>query len=112
MPEINKDVIRKALEDELASLQVEDEVGAEDLGTVHLDQQSVGRLSRMDAMQRQAMAQANQRRRTARKQRLFAALGRLEEGEYGYCTDCGEDVHPDRLALDPAVALCISCARG
>ena len=67
MPEINKDVIRKTLEDELASLQAEDEGGAEDLGTVHLDQQSVGRLSRMDAMQRQAMAQANQRRRAARK---------------------------------------------
>lgn len=41
----------------------------------------------------------------------FSALIRLEEGEYGYCQDCGEDIAPKRLQLDPAASKCISCAR-
>ena len=84
----------------------------EDRGTVVLDQQSVGRLSRMDAMQRQAMAQATQRRRNARIARLAAALQRIEEGEFGFCQDCGEDIEAARLELDPTVPTCVSCARG
>ncbi len=96
----------------LAALEAEDMAGREDQATVTLDQQSVGRLSRMDAMQRQAMAQATMRRRAAERLRIKAALDRLEDGEYGYCTDCGEDIARSRLETNPAVALCLSCARG
>ena len=77
-----------------------------------LDQQSVGRLSRMDAMQRQAMAQATQRRRNARAQRVKAALQRMEDGEFGFCQDCGDDIEKARLDLDPTVPTCVSCAKG
>ena len=96
----------------LGDLEVEEERGAEDRAIVTLDQQSVGRLSRMDALQRQAMAAANARRRSAERQRIDAALQRLDEGEYGFCRECGEDIAPARLRLDPAVALCVNCARG
>ena len=77
---------------------------------VELDQQKVGRLSRMDAMQDQAMAQEAERRRAAELQRIDAALGRLKSGDYGYCVNCDEDIAPARLKLDPAVATCINCA--
>jgi DnaK suppressor protein len=97
---------------ELAGLEEEDASGSEDQRVVTLDQQSVGRLSRMDAMQRQAMAQATQRRREARRTRLKAALLRVDEGEFGFCLDCGEAIPPGRIELDPAVALCVECARG
>ena len=50
--------------------------------TVKLDQQSVGRLSRMDALQGQAMAQATERKRAAELQRIERALRNLEDGEY------------------------------
>lgn len=85
---------------------------AESRKPVELDQQSVGRLSRMDAMQVQAMAQETERRRAAELQRIEAALKRLDEGEYGYCINCGEPIAPKRLELDPTVPLCIDCARG
>ena len=84
----------------LAALEAEDMAGREDQATVPLDQQSVGRLSRMDAMQRQAMAQATMRRRAAERLRIKAALDRLEDGEYGYCTDCGEDIARRRRTAD------------
>ncbi|AXX99719.1 TraR/DksA family transcriptional regulator [Profundibacter amoris] len=80
--------------------------------TVVLDQQSVGRLSRMNAMQQQAMAKATQTRRDHQGLRIKAALERMDQGEYGYCTDCGEDIALKRLQLDPTVPTCISCASG
>ncbi|MXQ07630.1 TraR/DksA family transcriptional regulator [Alphaproteobacteria bacterium GH1-50] len=103
---------REKLATELHALDTSDDDSREDRGTVTLDQQSVGRLSRMDAMQRQAMAQATSRRRAQRRARILAALARLDEGEYGVCQDCGEDIPPGRLELDPTVATCVSCANG
>lgn len=97
---------------EAAALSFSDDLGREDQSTVTLDQQSVGRLSRIDALQRQAMAQATARRRDARRAQIHAALARLEEGEFGYCTECGDEIDAARLDLDPAVARCLSCARG
>ncbi|MBT4489353.1 MAG: TraR/DksA family transcriptional regulator [Rhodospirillaceae bacterium] len=79
---------------------------------VELDQSKVGRLSRMDAMQDQAMAQESERRRAGELQRIEAALARLKAGEYGYCVRCDEEIAPARLNLDPAVATCINCAGG
>ena len=103
---------RAALEAERSALAGEDAAGAEDRSTVMLDQQSVGRLSRMDAMQRQAMAQATARRRQARTARIAAALRRIDDGEYGFCQDCGEAIGKKRLDLDPTLPTCVSCARG
>lgn len=83
---------------------------AEARDTVALDQQSVGRLSRMDAMQQQAMAQATERQRASELARIDSALKRLDEGDYGTCVECGEDIAPKRLEVDPAASHCITCA--
>ena len=79
--------------------------------TVELDQASVGRLSRMDAMQQQAMAKSNQQRAAETLSRIEAALKRCDDGSYGFCLDCDEAIDPRRLELDPAVTLCIHCAQ-
>ena len=103
---------RRLITARLAELEAEDTLGAAGQATVELDQQSVGRLSRMDALQNQAMAKAQAGRRDAERQRLRAALCRMEDGEFGYCGDCDDDIAPDRLRLDPAATRCIQCARG
>ena len=54
---------KRLIELQLQELTAEDELGQSSQRTVKLDQQSVGRLSRMDALQSQAMAQAQQRKR-------------------------------------------------
>ncbi|WP_171237773.1 TraR/DksA C4-type zinc finger protein [Ruegeria sp. HKCCA5763] len=79
---------------------------------VELDQQAIGRLSRMDALQNQAMAKAQQANRDIEKSRLQAALVRIEEEEYGYCEDCGDRIPDGRLSLDLAASKCVSCAAG
>ena len=96
----------------LAALDAEDQLGEAGQATVELDQQAVGRLSRMDALQNQAMAKANSTRRQSERLRLEAALARMDEGEFGYCEDCGDEIAPQRLDLDPAATKCIDCARG
>lgn len=78
--------------------------------TVTLDQSSVGRLSRMDALQQQAMAQSTRQRAERELKRIEAALQRCDDGSYGYCLDCDEAINPRRLELDPSATLCIACA--
>tara|TARA_R110002126_G_scaffold7828_38_gene37956 strand:- start:11827 stop:12159 length:333 start_codon:yes stop_codon:yes gene_type:complete len=77
---------------------------------VELDQQVQGRLSRMDALQGQAMAQATIQRRRVEIAQIDAALRRMEAGEFGYCVECGDDIAPKRLELNPAIARCVDCA--
>ena len=102
--------IRRALEQERGGLQEISAARAVERRPLALDQQSVGRLSRMDALQVQAMAQATEARRQLRLQQIAAALGRLDDGEYGYCTGCGEEIPAKRLAIDPTLARCVDCA--
>jgi DnaK suppressor protein len=86
------------------------ETGDQAEQTVELDQARVGRLSRMDAMQAQAMSKETGRRRRNTLLRIEAALRRIEEGDYGYCQECGENIAPARLDIDPSAQLCIQCA--
>jgi DnaK suppressor protein len=99
----NLEAVRTGLlqrRDELLALG---KAAAESRRPVELDQTTVGRLSRMDAMQVQAMAIEAERRRSLE-------LRRIDEDEYGYCVRCGEAIAAKRLALDPTTPTCIGCA--
>jgi len=96
-----------ALREEIEALS---KTASEDRKPVGLDQQSVGRLSRQDSLQVQAMAKAADARRAGELRRIDAALQRLAEGEYGYCVECGEAIEPKRLEIDPAAPRCRDCA--
>lgn len=100
------------IRERLAELQAVSASGQQAQAIVELDQQAVGRLSRMDALQNQAMAKAQQANRDVETRRLLAALERLERGEFGYCEDCGERIPDGRLTLDLAASKCVSCASG
>ena len=93
-----------------AELEAVAAIGKESAAVVELDQSKVGRLSRMDAMQGQAMAQASSQRREQMLRNITAALGRLERDEYGDCQSCAEPINPKRLEFDPTATLCIECA--
>ena len=102
---------RRQLIERIEMLEHQDVATTQDRATVELDQQSVGRLSRMDALQQQAMAKATQNRRSVEIARAKAALDRIKQGEFGFCTDCGEDISLSRLNQDPSLPLCLDCAR-
>lgn len=104
-----KAIKSRLLEQRDALLEVADS-SKEAAGTVELDQTRVGRVSRMDAMQAQAMAKESDRRRLLALQRIESALKRIENGEYGRCASCDEPISSRRLEVDPGAILCIECA--
>lgn len=91
-------------------LKSTDQLAQDSTKAVTLDQSSIGRLSRMDAMQSQAMALETKRRREIELTRIDAALERIDEEEYGYCASCEEEINKRRLAVDPANPFCVECA--
>lgn len=95
----------------LADLDEQDLRAAESTALVELDQESIGRLSRMDALQMQAMARAAQARRRQERQRIDGALKRLQTDEFGWCISCGDAIAVARLLNDPTAVHCIACAR-
>ena len=70
----------------------------------------IGRLTRIDAMQAQQMAIELRRRQEGQLARLEKALRLIEEGKYGACGRCGEDIAQKRLEVYPDARLCIDCA--
>lgn len=86
-------------------------ISADSRKPVELDQTSVGRVSRMDALQGQAMQLETERRRDVERIRINAALERIENGDYGFCTVCDEDIALKRLENDPSAPNCIDCQR-
>ena len=76
---------------------------------VTLDQQSVGRVSRIDAIQQQQMAIASRQQAEAILKRTELALRRIDDGEYGDCLECGEPIAFGRLQAQPFASLCIDC---
>ena len=91
----------------IASLQAVRKAGS---GVVELDQSCTGRLTRMDALQFQAMAVAGRERADLELRRIEAALERIRSGTFGECVDCGEVIERGRVEAHPTVTRCVSCA--
>ncbi|MFO7747798.1 MAG: molecular chaperone DnaK [Orrella sp.] len=101
--------VKARLQAELAEVMAaltDAELGA---ATVMLDQSAVGRVSRGDALQQQAMAKDRQQRLDLRRRKLEAALNRVAAGQYGLCCQCEATLEPARLESDPAAVFCVDC---
>ena len=105
------DKYRQLLLQRQAELISVSEISAQSADTVELDPSKVGRLSRMDALQAQAMSVETNRRRNIELQRIETALQRLDNEKYGLCVSCGEEISSGRLQSDPATPVCINCAK-
>lgn len=110
MCDLDLDKIGKLLREKRDQLSEMIETSQEASAPVELDQQVQGRLSRMDALQAQAMAEETLRRCELEFSKTEAALKRLENDDYGYCLSCDELIFEKRLEHDPACVICIACA--
>ena len=83
--------------------------------TVELDQTLAGRVSRVDAIQQQKMAQSSFVRDKKRLLKLKNVLQILSEEqqnngqEYGRCEECDEEIAIARLMVKPESTNCIAC---
>jgi len=106
---IDKSYLRKVLEQQKEKAH-EDLISYKEAARpVELDQTRQGRLSRMDAMQQQAMTQASIQRIELELKRIDATLIRLNSEDYGYCIRCGEEIEWARLKINPSVVVCKDC---
>ena len=104
------DKYKLSLKEELKEIKILSEKTELNRAPVILDQQSVGRLSRMDAIQQQNMNIASETNRKKRIIRIEATLKRIDENDFGFCTSCGLEISVKRLEIDPTVLKCIECA--
>ena len=111
-PDLNPgqiEAMRVSLESQQQDLENQLNLGSEATRPVTLDQQSVGRVSRIDAIQQQQMALAGQDQAMQQLKQVRQALQRIESGEYGYCQECGEPILFARLQVQPFARLCVDC---
>ncbi len=108
--DIDIEDVKRRLHARKAELETVSDSAQEAGRTVELDQTRQGRLSRIDALQGQEMSRAAERRRQIELRRIEGGFQRIEEGEYGYCVNCGEEIALRRLMADPTTPLCIACA--
>lgn len=108
--DIDLAALRARLEERRADILAHSNHSEDYRKPVELDQQAVGRLSRMDALQNQQMHLEQERRRTAELDRIEKTLLRMEDEEYGHCHNCGEAIEKKRLEFDPTTPLCVDCA--
>ena len=78
-------------------------------GVVILDQSSVGRVSRVDAMQQQSMAVSTQAKAEATLRKVIIALKRMDGEGFGYCSQCDEPIKFNRLKVQPQASHCLRC---
>lgn len=101
--DLDLDDIRKQLLARKETLENVSDQSSDIRNPVELDQTRQGRLSRMDALQQQAMSKETERRRQLEIKKIESALQRIDEGDYGYCVISGEPIEYERLMADLAV---------
>ena len=110
--ETEAETLRKELVALVAELENTVRASAASAAPVVLDQSSVGRLSRMDAMQQQAIAKATRQKAQLRLTQCKAALSAFDRDEYGLCRKCEEPIGYRRLSAKPEAPFCLECQRG
>lgn len=72
---------------------------------------SIGRLTRMDAIQQQQMALHTKGRLELQLVRIRTALRRVSDGKFGECVKCDEPINRQRLEIAPENPVCMQCLK-
>jgi DnaK suppressor protein len=72
-------------------------------------ERSADQLDHIQAASQRALAVCNLDREFNQLRNTRAALRRIEEGSFGICQECDQDIHPKRLAAVPWATYCIGC---
>lgn len=109
MNQSDKEKYRRFLEDAL--LEVEEYLkSSEEAAAAVAPDKSLGRLSRMEAMQDQQLVMEMRRRKKRQLAEIKSAFSRLENGDYGICIFCGAEISCERLEVYPEAHSCIHCS--
>jgi len=71
---------------------------------------SIGRVSRMDAINNKSVMEASLRSKVSKRNKLKMALANVDKEGFGLCTRCKNVINPARLMFMPESTKCIHCA--
>ena len=103
------ETFRARLEDAKAAAQSLLAQSAQGEERVEVSGSSIGRLTRIDAIQMQGMSQMSRAQLDVRLQQIEAALECFAHGTYGTCRSCKSSIHLARLEALPEAPLCVEC---
>jgi DnaK suppressor protein len=112
LPADKLETIRSELLRALTKLERSLKISGDNGRARDLEQDTVGRLSRIDAIQNAGFMQNLQEREREALRQVVEALRRIEDGCYGLCGSCGGPIPFERLQVFPETLSCASCARG
>jgi DnaK suppressor protein len=102
------DQIRDELKRTLSRLERSTQTSLERRST-EIDQGTVGRLSRIEAIQNQGLIRTLHEREQLQMEQVMEALERIASGSYGICTDCRAPILFERLSIFPETRTCNHC---
>ena len=109
------DNLKKKIKEKLVLLEMEllesIESSEKSAKPVTLDQQSVGRVSRIDAIQQQQMSLNSLGRQKRQLEKVRQALRRINDENFGFCQICEEPINESRLMTRPEHSLCLNCTK-
>jgi DnaK suppressor protein len=71
---------------------------------------SLGRISRMDAINNKSVVEAALRNKKNKLSKMKVALSKIDRDDFGTCIHCKRDIQPARLIIMPESSSCIYCA--
>jgi len=71
---------------------------------------SLGRISRMDAINNKSVMEASLRNKISKRNKLKFALTQIDNPGFGLCINCQKPINPKRLMFMPESTKCVRCA--
>lgn len=71
---------------------------------------SLGRLTRLDAMQEKSLNQSVLEKAKIRLKKIDFVLTKIDSEDYGLCSICEEEIPYGRLCIVPESTICVNCA--
>jgi len=107
---MDKKLIKTRIEEEIekTKLSIKD---YKDMTKPIAPENSIGRVSRMDAINNKSVAEAALRESEEKLKKLNYVLTKIDNKEFGYCARCKKEIPFGRLLLMPQSIYCVNCAR-
>ena len=108
MPHIDRNEIRLRIESEIIRTRklVEE---CRELTKPIEPENAIGRISRMDAIQNRSVTEAALRKNKEKLEKLEYALSKVDEEDFGICSNCKKPIPVGRLRIMPQSRTCVAC---
>jgi len=95
---------------DLMKKQEEEIIMLEEMTKPISPENSIGRVSRMDAIMNKGVSEASLRNKRDKLTKLKVALTKVDQANFGICSRCERPIQPARLMYMPESSRCLRCA--